>query len=93
MLDIEQLKQVKKIHVTYLRYHIGSASLVIFSFAFIIFFICKKNNHTEIKMKLTAVTHTHVRVVFYLHIDKIVEWVDVLLYQAFHLKDTQWVKN
>lgn len=39
-------------NVTHLRYHIGSASLVIFSFAFIIFFIYKEDNNTAINMKL-----------------------------------------
>lgn len=27
--------------------------------------------------------------VFYLYINEIVEWVDVLLYQTFHLQNTQ----
>lgn len=94
-----ELKQAKTIHVTYLRYHIGSASLVIFSFAFIIFFICKRRhsfwNQREID---AAATRTHAGVVCYLHIDEIVEWIDVLLHQTFHLENTlnrykQWHKK
>lgn len=36
-----------------------------------------------------AVTHTHVGVVFYLHIYEIVERVNVLLHQPFHLENTK----
>lgn len=77
-----------KDHVTYLMYHIGSASLVIFSFAFMIFFICKNRRlYFTWRSRCDTHTHTHVWVVFYLHVDEIVERVDVLLHQPFHLQN------
>lgn len=42
VLEFFCLMHIMKANVTYFRYHMGSASLVIFSFAFIIFFIWKK---------------------------------------------------
>lgn len=51
VLEFFCLMHIIKAHVTYFRYHMGSASLVIFSFAFIIFFIWKKKTFI-IKMQL-----------------------------------------
>lgn len=39
IIDFLSYKHDVNAHITYLRYHMGSASLVILSFAFIIFFI------------------------------------------------------
>lgn len=73
-------------HTTYLRYHMGSASLVILSFAFIIFFIYKKINICEWVSTETFGVLTNTAML-YLNIDEIVEWVNVLLHKPFHLRD------
>ncbi len=58
-LEAETRLRVVGVHVTYLRYHIGSASLVIFSFAFIIFFIWKTRRSPSHKDAAETHKHTH----------------------------------
>lgn len=74
--------------MTYLRYHIGSASLVILSFAFIIFLIYKKTFVNEMPQKKKKHFECLQNIaLLYLDIDEIVEWVNVLLNKPFHLED------
>lgn len=70
----------------------GSASLVILSFAFIIFFIYKKINICEWVATETIAVLTNIAML-YLNIDEIVEWVNVLLHKPFNLKTTTTTKN
>lgn len=74
----------------YFKYHIGSASLVTFSLAFMIFFIWKKKKELNwtISFFLTTNSQSLPTKKTYLHIDKIVEWVYVLLHKSFHLENT-----
>lgn len=59
-------------HMTYLRYHMGSASLVILSFAFIIFFIYKKIHICDWHATETIGALANITLL-YLNIDEIVE--------------------
>lgn len=79
---------IQKSFHAYFKYHIGSASLVTFSFAFMIFFIYRGKkiqwNHVPF---VSTKSHSLPTKTAYLYIDEVVEWVYVLLHKSFHLEN------
>jgi hypothetical protein len=65
----------------------GSASLVTFSLAFIIFFICSRkcNIRSGLWLPINSQLLSISKIDAYLYINEIVKWVYMLFHKAFHL--------